>query len=185
LNSIKKYFQKMKGFEKSPPRKPFSKIAWSWIGAFIGIYSIALLNNVLQINGVDSIFLIGSFGASAVLVFGAPNAELSQPRNLILGHLVSAIIGVSFYLLIPGNASLACALSVATSIAAMHFIKALHPPGGATALIAIIGAPKIHQLGFWYVLSPVLSGTIILLIIALIVNNLSSNPKRQYPRYWY
>ena len=78
----------MKGFEKSPPRKPFSKIAWSWIGAFLGIYSIALLNNVLQINGVDSIFLIGSFGASAVLVFGAPNAELSQPRNLILGNKI-------------------------------------------------------------------------------------------------
>ena len=175
----------MKGFEKSPPRKPFNKIVWSWIGAFIGIYLITILNGILDINAVDSIFLIGSFGASAVLIYGVPMAEFSQPRNLIFGHIISAVVGVTIYYLLPNHLSLACALSVSTSIAAMHLTRTLHPPGGATALIAIIGAPKIHQLGYWFVLSPVLTGAIILLIVALLVNNLSSNPKRHYPKYWY
>lgn len=184
MNSLKKYLSRMRGTEKCPPRKPFSKIVWSWVGAFAGIFAITQLNGLLEINGVDSLFLIGSFGASAVLLYGVPMAELSQPRNLILGHVISATIGVSIYYLISDNTSIACALAVSTSIAAMHYTRSLHPPAGATALIAIIGAPKIHQLGYWYILSPVLTGALILLIIALIINNLSSNPKRHYPRYW-
>lgn len=184
MNAIKKYFSRMKGCEKSPPRKPFSKIIWSWFGAFVGIFAITQLNGILEINGTDSIFLIGSFGASAVLLYGVPMAELSQPRNLIFGHVISATVGVSLYYLFPNYISLACALAVSISIAAMHLTRSLHPPAGATALIAVIGAPKIHQLGYWYIVSPVLTGAIILLLIALVINNLSSNPKRHYPRYW-
>ena len=61
----------------------------------------------------------------------------------------------------------------------MQVTKTLHPPGGATALIAIAGSEKVKELGYWYVVSPVLLGTIILLITALVFNNMSS--KRQYP----
>lgn len=174
----------MRGGDKSPPRKPLSKIGWSWLGAFAGIYSISLLNGLLNLNGDDSLFLIGSFGASAVLIYGAPMAEFSQPRNLVLGHIVSAVTGVAVCRMLPDSVSLAGALAVSIAIAAMHLTRSLHPPGGATALIAVIGGSKIHGLGYWYLLSPVLTGVIIMLVVAVLVNNLSSNPKRHYPRYW-
>lgn len=178
------YLQRMRGGDKSPPRKPLSKIGWSWLGAFAGIYSISLLNRLLNLNGDDSLFLIGSFGASAVLIYGAPMAEFSQPRNLVIGHIVSAITGVAVCKLLPASVPLAGALAVSIAIAVMHLTRSLHPPGGATALIAVIGGSKIHGLGYWYLLSPVLTGVLIMLIVAVLVNNLSANPKRHYPRYW-
>ena len=74
------------------------------------------------------------------------------------------------------------ALSVATAIAVMHLTKTKHPPGGARALIAVIGSERVHQLGFLYVLSPVALGALIMLLVALIVNNLISF--RRYPVFW-
>ena len=67
----------------------------------------------------------------------------------------------------------------------MHATRTLHPPGGATALIAVIGSSQIHDLGFMFVVTPIATGALILLLIALAVNNLSRNPKRHYPRYWW
>ena len=167
-----------------PPRKPVSKILWSLLGAFLGIYLVALLGNRAELIGTDSIFLIGSFGASAVLVYGAPMADFSQPRNLLGGHIVSAMIGVTVFMLIKEPA-LASAAAVSLAIMAMHLTRTLHPPGGATALIAVIGGDKVHALGYTYVLFPVLVGSLIMLLIALLVNNLSTNPKRHYPTYWH
>jgi len=79
---------------------------------------------------------------------------------------------------------LACALAVSLSIALMYLTRTLHPPAGATALIAVIGGENVHQLGFLYALMPVFLGTVLLLIVALVVNNLSTDPKRHYPVYW-
>jgi CBS-domain-containing membrane protein len=76
----------------------------------------------------------------------------------------------------------ASALSVSTAIAAMHMTKTLHPPGGATALIAVIGSQKIHDLGYLYVVIPVGLGALIMLIVALLVNNIPA--KRKYPEFW-
>lgn len=151
---------------------------WTFIGAFIGIASLGYLQGT-QFGNTDNILLIGSFGATAVLIFGATNSPLAQPRNLIFGHLLSAIIGVSIYKLIPDNMWLSSALSVSLSIVVMQITKTLHPPGGATALIANIGSEKIKALGFYYVLSPVLSGVLILFTVAVIVNNIPKN--RNYP----
>jgi CBS domain-containing membrane protein len=151
---------------------------WTFIGSFIGIGLIGFIHQS-HFDRLDNVFLIGSFGASAVLVFGATNSPLAQPRNLVLGHLICALIGVTIYKLLPDQLWLSSALSVSLSIVAMQITKSLHPPGGATALIANIGTEKIKALGFMYALSPVLSGALILLIVALIVNNLS--PHRSYP----
>jgi CBS-domain-containing membrane protein len=123
--------------------------------------------------------LIGSFGASSVLIYGAINSPLAQPRNLIGGHIVSAIIGVTVHKLIPNEIWLSSALAVALSIVFMQITKTLHPPGGATALIANIGSEKIKALGYIYVLSPVLTGVLILFLVALIFNNIT--PNRRYP----
>jgi CBS-domain-containing membrane protein len=181
---LRTFFQKMKGGETSPPRKPFSKIAWSWLGAFLGIYIVSTLNRLTHNDLLDSLFLVGSFGASAVLIYGSPQAEFAQPRNLIGGHIISAFIGITVYKFLPFDIAVLGALAVSLSIVAMHFTRTLHPPGGATALIAVIGSAEVHNLGYLYVVTPIGLGAFIMLIIALLVNNLSSNPKRHYPQYW-
>ncbi len=181
---MKNYFQRMKPTGTCPPREPVSKIIWSWIGAFLGILLVSTLGKLLTLTDINSLFLIGSFGASAVLVYGAPMAEFSQPRNLVGGHVISAIVGVAVFTLLGDESILAGPMAVSLAIVAMHFTRTLHPPGGATALIAIIGGAKVHSLGFLYVLVPVFIGSILMLLVALVVNNMSTNPKRHYPVYW-
>lgn len=130
----------------------------------------------------DLVIIIASFGASAVLIYGAVKSPLAQPRNLIGGHVLSAFIGVSSYKLFQSDAWIAGPLAVATSIALMHITRTLHPPGGATALIAVVGSEKIHNLGYFYVFSPAGTGAIIILIIALLINNIPKT--RKYPEFW-
>lgn len=181
---LKKYFKKMRGGGVSPPRKPLREITLSFIGAFLGIYLISVIDHFMKIETLDHLYLIGSFGASAVLLYGAPQAEFSQPRNLIGGNIISAIIGVAVFQYVSLDIAILGSLAVSLSIVAMHLTRTLHPPGGATALIAIIGTEQIHNLGFMYVISPIFLGAIILLFVALFVNNLSKNQQKHYPRYW-
>jgi len=175
------YFSKMKGTTKSPPAVRFSEIIWSWIGSFLGIAAVAVVNLSI-VDKTDLVMIIGSFGASAVLIYGAIRSPLAQPRNLIGGHMISAAIGVTAFKLLPAPLWLTSAIAVATSIAIMHATKTLHPPGGATALIAVIGSQKIHNLGYLYVLIPAGVGPLIMLAVALLVNNLPEN--RRYPEFW-
>ena len=151
---------------------------WSFIGAFIGIGIIAFLQSEFLLKE-ENIFLIGSFGASSVLIYGAIQSPLAQPRNLIGGHLVSALIGVTIYKIFPDIIWITAPLAVALSIVFMQITKTLHPPGGATALIAVIGSENIKSLGYFYVFSPVLSGVFILFFVALVFNNITKN--RTYP----
>lgn len=182
---MKHYFRKMRGTHKSPPRKPVTKILWSWFGAFTGIYLVAHMSQLFSTSVTDNLFLIGSFGASAVLIYGAPQVEYAQPRNLVGGHILSALVGITVYKLMSGNIELASALAVSLAVVVMHYTKTIHPPGGATALIAVIGSNQVHALGYVFVLSPVLLGALVLLLVALVVNNLSANPKRHYPVFWW
>jgi CBS-domain-containing membrane protein len=154
----------------------------SWIGSFVGISLVAVLHYEL-LEGTAFLMVIGSFGASAVLIYGAVRSPLAQPRNLLGGHVLSAIVGVAFYQMLPSPLWLTSALAVSTAIAVMHITKTLHPPGGATALIAVIGGEKIHDLGFLYVLVPVASGALLMLLVALITNNIPST--RRYPEFWF
>jgi CBS domain-containing membrane protein len=162
----------------------FQEHLWTFIGSFIGIGLISFLNSrYLSVH--DDLFLIGSFGASSVLIYGVINSPLAQPRNLIGGHVISAFIGVLMYKLIPDQAWLSGALAVSLSIVVMQITKTLHPPGGATALIANLPSAKIQALGFYYVLSPVLSGVLILLIVALICNNATKHRSYPHNKSWY
>jgi len=148
---------------------------WTFIGAFTGIGLIGLVHETFSTFQMsDKVFLIGSFGASAVLIYGATNSPLAQPRNLVGGHLISAFIGVTIFKLLSGLDLLwlNAALAVSLSIVAMQCTKTLHPPGGATALIANLGTPKVIGLGYWYLIYPVSTGVPILLTIALIFNNI-------------
>jgi CBS-domain-containing membrane protein len=154
---------------------------WSWIGAFLGITAVGGLTEH-WLEGTRLTLMIGSFGASAVLIYGAVRSPLAQPRNLVGGHVLSAIIGVASFKLLPDPMWLGAAVAVSTSIAVMHVTKTLHPPGGATALIAVIGGEKIPALGFLYAAIPVGLGVVIMLIIALAVNNIPKG--RRYPEFW-
>jgi CBS-domain-containing membrane protein len=160
----------------------FKEHFWSFTGAFAGIGLIAFFQSHI-LTRFENIFLIGSFGASSVLVYGAIQSPLAQPRNLIGGPVISAFIGVAIYKLLPDIIWLTAPLAVSLSIVMMQVTKTLHPPGGATALIAVVGSEKIKTLGFLYVISPVLTGSLILLIVALIFNNMTSH--RQYPTNQY
>ncbi|WP_066167372.1 HPP family protein [Aliarcobacter cryaerophilus] len=155
-----------------------SNMFWAWIGSFLGIIAISYFHMDI-LDDKDLTLVVGSFGASAVLIYGVPNSPLSQPRNLIGGHLLSAIVGVISYKLFSSNLFLATAIAVSTSILIMQLTLTLHPPGGATSLIAVIGGEQIHQLEFFYILIPVFSGALILFLIAFIVNNIPKN--RAYP----
>ncbi|MBD1431274.1 HPP family protein [Sphingobacterium sp. DN00404] len=156
------------------PREHF----WSFVGAFVGIFIIAFIQS-LHLPILENVFLIGSFGASSVLVYGAIQSPLAQPRNLVGGHVVSAFVGVTVAYLLPPVIWLTAPLAVALSIVFMQITRTLHPPGGATALIAVASSTKVASMGYWYVLSPVLSGALILLFTALIFNNITD--KRHYP----
>ncbi len=162
----------------------FREHLWTFLGSFVGVAILGLINSQ-YLTVQENLFIIGSFGASSVLIYGIINSPLAQPRNLIGGHVVCAFVGVCTYKLIPNELWLSSALAVSLSIVAMQITKTLHPPGGATALIANIGGAKIHALGFMYVLNPVLSGVLILLVVAIIFNN--ATPHRRYPhnRNWY
>jgi CBS domain-containing membrane protein len=162
----------------------FQEHLWTFIGSFLGIGIIGFLNSQ-YFNAYENLFLIGSFGASSVLIYGVINSPLAQPRNLIGGHLISAFIGVLIYKLLPGQIWLSGAISVSLSIVMMQITKTLHPPGGATALIANLPSAKIQALGFYYVFSPVLSGVLILLIVALICNNATKHRSYPHNKNWY
>ena len=163
----------------SPPVS-LKDIIWTWIGSFLGIFAVYFLHES-RLAGSDLVWIIGSFGASAVLLFAASDSPLAQPRNMLGGHFLSALVGVSCWLLLAAHPALAGALAVSLAISLMQITRMVHPPGGATALIAVIGSDQVHNLGYLYALVPVLSGAIIMLVIALITHHLSG---RKYPLSW-
>jgi CBS-domain-containing membrane protein len=147
------------------------------IGGILGITLIVYIS--YQVTGASGAALIvPSMGASAVLVFAVPHGKLSQPWPLIGGNLISSIVGVSCYKLIP-DPFLASGLAVGLAIGAMHISGCIHPPGGATALAAVIGGPAINDLGYSYVISPILLNVVIIFIAAILFNSVF--PWRRYP----
>lgn len=178
---VVEYLAKMKGGAKAPPGVGFSEVLWSWFGSLLGIGICGYLS-AKYFEPRDLILLIGSIGASAVLVYGAIKSPLAQPRNLLGGHIISGLVGVACYQLFGGILWMAAALAVSLAIAAMLITRTVHPPGGATALIAVIGGQQIHDLGFIFPFVPAGLGALILMMVALVVNNLSRD--RRYPEYW-
>jgi CBS domain-containing membrane protein len=180
VQKIKRSYRKTKYILYKETLVDFKEHFWSFLGSFVGIGILAYIQ-AIHFKGNDAVYLIGSFGASSVLIYGIIQSPFSQPRNLVGGHLISAFVGVTVHKLAPDIIWLAAPLAVSFSIVLMQMTKTLHPPGGATALIAIIGSDKIKELGYMYVISPVLVGVTILLIVALLFNNMTTN--RYYPTH--
>ena len=176
------YFYKMRG--KNPATYDFSvaDTLWSFCGAFIGMLALALINTEVWGRHEQGL-LLGSFGASAMLVFGAPHAPFAQPRNVIGGHMASALMGVLVQKFLGGDPWLAASLAVALAVSAMHITATLHPPGGATALIAVVGSTEIKSFGFEFVLYPVGVSMVALVAVGVLYNNMCA--RRRYPIYWW
>jgi CBS-domain-containing membrane protein len=149
------------------------------VGTFCGILVTAWISSRYLSVG-DSWLMVGSMGASAVLLFAVPHGQLSQPWAATGGQLISAAVGVTCAEWIPLPV-LAAAVAVSLAVLAMHYARCIHPPGGATALIAVIGGPSIHALGYAYVVTPVMINTLTILAMAFAFNNLFR--WRRYPAF--
>lgn len=140
----------------------------SAIGGFLGILAVLWISgSVLDHHGAAMV--IASMGASAVLLFAVPHGALSQPWPVLGGHLVSAFIGVGCAQHIA-DPSLAAAVAVGLAIGAMYYLRCLHPPGGATALVAVLGGESVGQLGYGFLITPVLENVLVILAVAVVVN---------------
>ena len=153
----------------------------SMVGGFAGIFGILMISQWFLDPDV-AVMIVPSMGASAVLLFAAPHAPFSQPWNVIGGHAISALIGVACWKWIPGT-EVAASASVGLAIGAMYFARCIHPPGGATALAAVIGSEKLHQLGFTYEYAPILLNAVTILLIAIIFNGFFK--WRRYPAHMH
>ena len=147
----------------------------SVIGAlFSTLLATFFSDTILSAEGTH--IILASTGATAILVFGMPHVQASQPWNIIGGHLVSAFVGVTCYFLIPFEI-LAASVTVPLAMLAMHSLRCMHPPGGATAITAVIGGESVHQLSYAFVMVPVFFNAIIVLSIAISVGTLrEKNP---------
>lgn len=144
--------------------------AVSVTGAFLATLIASFFSNtILAAEGLPMI--LASTGASAMLMFGLPHSPLSQPWNLVGGHLISAFVGVSCYLLIP-NELVASAMTIPVAMLGMQVCRCMHPPGGATAVTAVIGGTNVHELGYAFLIIPVTINSVILLSIAMAVGTL-------------
>lgn len=154
---------------------PFEAL-WSGLGGCVAIVAIILLSR--NFVGEGASLLVASMGASAVLLFAVPHGPLSQPWAVIVGHTSSAVLGVLCCWLI-GDPLIAAALAVGSAIGLMQLLRCVHPPGGATALSAVVGGPEIHALGLNYVFTPVLLNACIIVAVACAFHVFST--KHRYP----
>lgn len=154
------------------------KIASS-VGGLLGIALVYLLSLRLG-SSVPSVLIVASIGASAVLVFAVPHGALSQPWPVMGGHIISATIGVICFQTFH-NQVVAASAAVGFAILFMYYLRCLHPPGGATALLAVIGGEPIHNMGFGFVIDPIFTNISILLISAVAFN--FPLRRRSYPAH--
>ncbi len=150
----------------------------SGLGGFVSIFAVYLITSLFETALQAQILFVASMGATAVLLFAAPHSPLSQPWNVTGGHVVSAFVGVLVHGLIA-NQIFAGALAVGIAITAMYYLKCLHPPGGATALVAVIGGSSVDSFGFTYVYFPVGLSAVLMVLIAIAFNY--PFPWRRYP----
>lgn len=159
------------GSKHYQPDFSLQHIFCSWLGAFLGIATLGCLTSQ------DYPFIAAPLGATAVLVFGVPDSPLAQPRNVIGGNLIAAIVCVTLVQLF-GTTPWVMALAVATTIKLMQLTRTVHPPSGAVALLGVLTHASWN-----YVLTPVLAGSVAIVFFTVLFNNTA--PGRTYPKHWF
>ncbi len=163
---------KLRGGEMPlPPRAPARAIALAGTG---GVLAIALLAWLADRTAAS--LVLGSFGATCVLIFGFPDVPFSQPRNVVVGHVLSSAIGLATLWLF-GPHWWAAGLATGTAIAAMMATRTVHPPAGSNPVIVFLGHPS-----WWFLLVPTLIGAVLLVVVALVWNN--ATRAAAWPKYW-
>lgn len=171
-NFFYRLFSKFRGGELPLPPRPTAKaILLAWLG---GVIAISLVAGVTSL--VATPLLLGSFGATCVLVFGYPDVAFSQPRNIVFGHVLSSLIGLTF-LTVFGSHWWSAGLATGTAIAVMMATRTVHPPAGSNPVIVFLSQP-----GWGFLLYPTLAGALIIMIVAALYNN-ATRPSN-YPKYW-
>lgn len=166
------FFAKFRGDRADLPPQPSRKnILLAWLGGFLAIAAVAGLTDAMS-----AALVLGSFGASCVLVFGYPDVPFSQPRNVIAGHVLSSAVGLIFFTLF-GPTWWTVALATGTAIALMMITRTVHPPAGSNPVIVFLSHP-----GWNFLLFPTLLGAVVIVCVALVYNNATRSAR--YPKYW-
>ncbi len=173
ITSLSKYL----GIESNPVSNTERLV--SALGGTLVIACIFFVSRA-ALGPTATLLIVPSMGASAVLLFAVPHGALSQPWNVFGGHVLSAIIGVSCAMLFS-NEIMAASAAVGIAVGVMHYLRCIHPPGGATALAAVIGGEATHALGYQFVLTPVMLNTLVMLAVAVAFNFVF--PWRRYPAW--
>lgn len=166
------YFSKFLGQGATLPKRPSLKlIGFIWLGAFLAAAVVGSLAFYTQ-----QPLMLGSFGASIFILFILPDTPFAQPRNVIGGHFISTLVGLLFFHYVSSE-WWSMALSLATALSMMQFLKVPHPPAGSNPFIVfLVGA------NWDFLFMPTLAGAVLLVIVALFYNNISK--ERSYPKYW-
>ena len=183
------YLQKFKGAGAKPPARA-DMVAGMW--TFLGVFTSILILSAIHEHGfgqaedIPYVIMSGSFGALATLLFAAPASPFAQPKMVVLGHILSITVAILVDYLVMGNmlsAWVAVALVPALAISGMAVTGCINPPAAAAALIYASGTAKVKAFGWMFLCLPNLVGVIIMMLVAILVNNLSS--KRKYPQFWW
>ena len=144
---------------------------------FAGLFSILTISilTLLTYKTELGVFLLASFGSSMVLIYGYPDSPFAQPKNVFFGHLITSIVGLIFLYFVPLPIFIIIPIAVGFGVGLMIFLNVTHPPAGGNPIIVIIGS-----VSFDYLFSPVISGSIIIIISAVIINKFIL--KRSYPK---
>ena len=145
----------------------------SFLAGLFSTITISLLT-VLTYKTEYGIFLLASFGSSMVLLYGYPESPFAQPKNVFFGHFITALVGLFFLNFVPLPIYITIPLAVGFGVSLMIFLNVTHPPAGGNPIIVIIGS-----VSFDYLLSPVITGSIIIIVFAIIINRFVL--KKSYP----
>ncbi|MWN32924.1 HPP family protein [Gilliamella sp. Pra-s65] len=164
--------EKLKGGEVMQPKPHAVAILRGFIGGALGILTLLVIT-----HWGGTLAIMAPFGATCVLLFAVPKSPLAQPRSVIGGHFVSSFIGVLFINLFS-NGIIPIALAVGTSIALMQLLRVIHAPAGANPILIMMSGMTDYS----FLITPVLVGSVLLVMVALIVNNIGAEAR--WPNYW-
>ena len=145
-------------------------------GLIAGLFSIITIAALtfLTYKTQYGIFLIASFGSSMVLLYGYPESPFAQPKNIFFGHLVTSVVGILVLFYVPLPIYITIPVAVGAGVGLMIILNVTHPPAGGNPIIVIIGSVSLD-----YLINPIITGTIIILIFGIILNRLIL--KKKYP----